>query len=183
MAVLPRLVSRSSATVPNGPSPTGVRLARPEQALTSKPERRSGPIVWIPGWESRAITLLRINGRMARDCTIGSHRNCMGFQRKPSLKRLTVDSARCYTFATLFSGTMESPRVPYPTWRRTTTSSDPPRGSEDVFFDSMLKSAFSVVLSRSTTSTYGAQYASVSDLPAALLKNRFEYAVTVRKIC
>jgi hypothetical protein len=46
----------------------------------------------------------------------------------------------------------------------------------------MLKSAFSVVLGRSTTSTYGAQFASVSELPAALLKDRFEHAVTVRKI-
>lgn len=106
----------------------------------------------------------------------------MGFQRKPSLNRLTVDFARCYTFATLFSETMESPRVPYPTRRRTTTSSDPPCGSEDVFFNSMLKSALSVVLGRSTTSTYGSQYASVSELPAALLKDRFEHAVTVQKI-
>ena len=69
----------------------------------------------------------------------------MGFQRKSFSKRLTVSSGWCYTFATLFSGTMESPTVPYPTWRRTTTSSDPPCGSEDVFFNNMLKTAANFV--------------------------------------
>jgi len=42
----------------------------------------------------------------------------------------------------------------------------------------MLKSVLSVVLSRSTTSTYCSQYVWVSELPAALLNDRFEHAVT-----
>lgn len=60
------------------------------------------------------MTLRGIKGRMARDCTIGNPRNCMAFQRKSSLNRLTADSAWCYTFATLFRGQWSLRRCPYP---------------------------------------------------------------------
>jgi hypothetical protein len=57
-------------------------------------------------------------------------------------------------------------------------------GSEDFFFmSSMLKSALNFVLSRSSTSTYDSQYASVSELLAALLNDRFEHAAHAGEIC
>ncbi len=55
-------------------------------------------------------------------------------------------------------------------------------GSEDFFFiNSMLKSALNFVLSRSSTSTYGSQYASASELLAASLNDRFEHAAIAGK--
>jgi len=47
----------------------------------------------------------------------------------------------------------------------------------------MLKSALNFVLSRSSTSTYGSQYASVSDLLAASLNDRFEHSVMAGETC
>ena len=48
---------------------------------------------------------------------------------------------------------------------------------------SMLKSALNFVLSRSSTSTYDSQYASVSELLAASLNDRFEHAAHAGEIC
>ena len=57
-------------------------------------------------------------------------------------------------------------------------------GSEDFFFmSSMLKSALNFVLSRSSTSTYDSQYASVSDPLAASLNDRFEHTAFAGETC
>ena len=58
-----------------------------------------------------------------------------------------------------------------------------PVGPRTFFLSSMLKSSLNFVLSRSSTSTYGSQYASVSELLAASLNDRFEHTAFAGETC